>query len=97
MCAYDDHPHPGGLLACSRSFTQGFTVLAQFHSQRAVLNGADIARLTGYPRALARRSLMMLAALGYLTRVSGGRYQLTGALNVIRVRRNKHHTPDTST
>jgi DNA-binding IclR family transcriptional regulator len=97
MGAYDDYPHADGLLVCSRSLKHGLTVLAQFHNQRTVLNGADIARLTGYPRALARRSLMTLAALGYLTRDPGERYRLTGTLSGIRVRRNKRHTPDTWT
>lgn len=54
-------------------------MLAQFHGRRAFLSQADIARLTGYPRALARRSLAMLTALGYLTRAPGGSYRLTGA------------------
>ncbi len=55
----------------------GLAILAQFDGG-AVLDGADVERLTGCLRAIAHRYLVMSLDLGYLTVDHRGAYRLVG-------------------
>jgi DNA-binding IclR family transcriptional regulator len=56
----------------------GLAILAQF-DDGAALDGTEIERLTGCLRAIARRYLVMLCGLGYLTVDHRGAYRLVNA------------------
>lgn len=58
------------------SLARGLSVIRAFGQGQATLSIADVARLTGFSRAAARRCLYTLSVLGYVAGV-GGRYELT--------------------
>ncbi|MFB7344723.1 IclR family transcriptional regulator C-terminal domain-containing protein [Streptomyces hydrogenans] len=55
-----------------RSLARGLDVLRAFGAVRGPARLTDLARLTGLPRATARRSLITLCHLGYVREDSGG-------------------------
>jgi IclR family pca regulon transcriptional regulator len=59
------------------SFARGLSAIRAFGEGKSELTVADVARLTGLPRASARRCLHTLTVLGYATTTAGGRYELT--------------------
>ncbi|HWX86928.1 MAG TPA: helix-turn-helix domain-containing protein [Solirubrobacteraceae bacterium] len=69
---------PGGLPAPPRPLATALTILAQFDSERAVLDQADITRLTGCSSSVAQQCLATLAELGYLTEAPNATYRLAG-------------------
>ncbi|MEH0638875.1 IclR family transcriptional regulator C-terminal domain-containing protein [Streptomyces bottropensis] len=61
------------------SLARGLNVLTAFGGGRHVLKSADVARITGLPRATARRALITLDHLGYITN-RGGLYRPNAAI-----------------
>jgi IclR family pca regulon transcriptional regulator len=61
------------------SLARGLATIRAFGAGGSQLSVADVARLTGLPRASTRRCLHTLATLGYAT-ATGGRYELTPAI-----------------
>lgn len=61
------------------SLARGLNVLTAFGPGRAALKSADVARITGLPRATARRALITLDHLGYVTN-QAGRYHPGAAI-----------------
>jgi IclR family pca regulon transcriptional regulator len=59
------------------SFARGLSAIRAFGEGKSELTVADVARLTGLPRASARRCLHTLTVLGYATISVDGRYELT--------------------
>lgn len=53
------------------SLSRGLSVLAAFGTTRPQLSIADAARVTGLPRATARRALITLEHLGYVSAIDG--------------------------
>jgi DNA-binding IclR family transcriptional regulator len=84
MTREDDWREPGSAPARPHPLTSGLMVLAQFDSE-AALDQADIARLTGCSGSIARRYLVMLCDLGYLTEDRDGAYRLSA-------KARPHHT-----
>jgi IclR family pca regulon transcriptional regulator len=61
------------------SFARGLSAIRAFGDGRSELTVADVARLTGLPRASARRCLHTLVVLGYAS-VVNGRFELTPSI-----------------
>jgi IclR family pca regulon transcriptional regulator len=61
------------------SLARGLSVLTAFGPGRSALRSADVARITGLPRATARRALITLDHLGYVTN-QAGRYHPGAAI-----------------
>jgi IclR family transcriptional regulator, pca regulon regulatory protein len=61
------------------SLARGLSAVRAFGEGRSQLTVADVARLTGFSRASARRCLHTLSVLGYAS-ASGGRYELTPSI-----------------
>lgn len=59
------------------SFARGLSAIRAFGEGKSELSVAEVARLTGLPRASARRCLHTLTVLGYATTNVDGRYELT--------------------
>ena len=59
------------------SFARGLSAIRAFGEGKSELTVAEVARLTGLPRASARRCLHTLTVLGYATTNADGRYELT--------------------
>jgi IclR family pca regulon transcriptional regulator len=62
------------------SFARGLSAIRAFGEGKSELSVADVAKLTGLPRASARRCLHTLTVLGYATTNADGRYELTPAI-----------------
>jgi len=62
------------------SFARGLSAIRAFGEGKSELTVAEVARLTGLPRASARRCLHTLTVLGYATTNADGRYELTPAI-----------------
>lgn len=67
MTSHDDSREPEPVPAYPRLLAPALTILAYFDRDGAVLDRTDIARLTGFPVSIARRYLVMLTGLGYLS------------------------------
>lgn len=67
----------GASLGHPRLLAQGLAILAQFDGG-VVLDSADIAGLIGCSRSFARRYLLTLCDLGYLTEDHRGACRLAG-------------------
>src|SRR5262245_50170311 len=61
------------------SFARGLSAIRAFGEGKPELTVAEVAKLTGLPRASARRCLHTLMVLGYAT-TTDGRYELTPAI-----------------
>ncbi|WP_217234777.1 IclR family transcriptional regulator C-terminal domain-containing protein [Streptomyces sp. AC555_RSS877] len=61
------------------SLARGLSVLTAFGEGRHALKSSDVARITGLPRATARRALITLDHLGYITN-RGGLYRPGAAI-----------------
>ena len=61
------------------SLARGLSAIRAFGDGRSQLTVADVSRLTGLPRASARRCLHTLSVLGYAV-ATNGRYELTPAI-----------------
>jgi len=59
------------------SFARGLSAIRAFGEGKSELTVAEVAKLTGLPRASARRCLHTLTVLGYATTNADGRYELT--------------------
>ena len=59
------------------SFARGLSAIRAFGEGKSELTVAEVAKLTGLPRASARRCLHTLMVLGYATINTDGRYELT--------------------
>ncbi|MEY9968828.1 PcaR/PcaU/PobR family beta-ketoadipate pathway transcriptional regulator [Streptacidiphilus sp. MAP12-16] len=57
--------------ATGSSLARGLSVLTAFAQSRSALKSADVARITGLPRATALRALITLDHLGYVTNRAG--------------------------
>src|SRR5262245_20301149 len=66
-------PDPDFMLSLAR----GLSAIRAFGEGKSGLTVAEVARLTGLPRASARRCLPPLTVLGYATTNADGRYELT--------------------
>ena len=62
------------------SFARGLSAIRAFGEGKSELTVAEVARLTGLPRASARRCLHTMTVLGYATTNADGRYELTPAI-----------------
>jgi IclR family pca regulon transcriptional regulator len=62
------------------SFARGLSAIRAFGEGKSELTVAEVARLTGLPRASARRCLHTLTVLGYATTNADGRFELTPAI-----------------
>lgn len=62
------------------SFARGLSAIRAFGEGRSKLTVAEVSRLTGLPRASARRCLHTLIVLGYATTNADGRFELTPAI-----------------
>jgi len=60
-----DPNEPAGDRNFMTSLARGLTVIRSFSEQTSSLTIADVARITGLPRAAARRCLLTLTQLGY--------------------------------
>jgi hypothetical protein len=78
MTSEADWYEPDGVPAHPRLLAPALAILAQFDSECAVLDHADVARLTGCSPLIAQRCLVTLAELGYLTEAPNDAYWLTG-------------------
>jgi hypothetical protein len=79
MTRADNWSKPLGVPTGPRLLEPGLKVLAQFDAEQTVLDPTDIVLLTGCPSSIARRYLVMLCDLGYLTEDSSGAYRLSNA------------------
>jgi IclR family pca regulon transcriptional regulator len=59
-----------------QSFARGLAVIRAFDAEHPTLTLSEVARITGLPRAAARRFLLTLVDLGYM-RVEDRRFRLT--------------------
>lgn len=66
----------------SLTFLKGMQVLEAFNDAGGDLSLADVARLTGHDRAIARRLILTLVRLGYVERVDS-RFRLTPRVLVL--------------
>jgi IclR family pca regulon transcriptional regulator len=62
------------------SLARGLSAIRAFGEGKSELTVAEVAKLTGLPRASARRCLHTLTVLGYATTNADGRYELTPAI-----------------
>ena len=62
------------------SFARGLSAIRAFGEGKSELTVAEVSRLTGLPRASARRCLHTLIVLGYATTNVDGRFELTPAI-----------------
>ena len=62
------------------SFARGLSAIRAFGEGQSKLTVAEVSRLTGLPRASARRCLHTLIVLGYATTIADGRFELTPAI-----------------
>jgi hypothetical protein len=79
MTGGHDWCKPIGVSASPLLLGPGLMVLAQFDGEQTALDRTDIVRLTGCSRSIARRYLVMLSDLGYLTEDCDGAYRLSDA------------------
>ncbi len=66
-----ENPPEGDSRAYVTALARGLSVMKAFDEQHAQLTLSDVARIAGMPRASARRALLTLESLGYVT--SNGR------------------------
>src|ERR1700734_19316 len=78
MTRQADWYEPNGVPAPPRLLAPVLTVLAQFDSEEALLDQADIANQTGSSRSISKRCLVMLSDLGYLIETVDGACRLPG-------------------
>lgn len=71
-----DDPEDGSSSTYVRSFARGLSVIRAFTEEHPELTLSDVARETGLTRAAARRFLLTLVELGYVT-VDGRVFRLT--------------------